>query len=248
VRLGLNWILVVVAMAAFLGVVGIAITGRVFGVLINDQRIMSLSRFQMVLWTLIIISGYFVIVVARIKQGDVANPLAVVIDPQVWALLGISTTALVGSPLIASSKKQKKPEDGAVEAAGRPYDEDKKEVEAARVGVLYPNRDPKDARFTDMFEGEELSNASLVDLAKVQMFFVTIVVALSYSAELVHMIMVNDLAADDVSLPTIHEGLLALMGISQAGYLGGKSITQTPTASDSKTSTANTTKTRRATK
>ena len=58
----------------------------------------------------------------------------------------------------------------------------------------------------------------------------TIVVALSYSAELLHMIMVDDLAVDNMALPAIHEGLLALMGISQAGYLGGKSVTQTPTA------------------
>lgn len=228
---GLNWILVVGLMAIFFVAIGIAITGRPLGILINEQKIMSLSRFQMTLWTLIIVSGYFVIVIARIKQGDVANPLAVQIDWQLWTLLGISTASLVGSPLVASAKKQKKPDKKAIVAAGRPYDEDAKAVEASRVGVLYPNRDAKDARLTDMFEGEELANSSLVDLAKVQMFLFTIVVALSYSAELLHMIAVDDLAVDNMSLPAIHEGLLALMGISQAGYLGSKSVTQTPTTS-----------------
>lgn len=226
---GLNWILVVGLMAIFFAVIGIAITGRAFGVLIGEQKTMSLSRFQMVLWTLIIVSGYFVIVIARIKQGDVANPLAVQIDWQLWTLLGISTASLVGSPLVSSAKRQQVPNKKAIEAAGRPYDEDTKVVEASRVGVLYPNRDAKDARLTDMFEGEELANSSLVDLAKVQMFFFTIVIALSYSAELLHTIAIDDLAVDNMSLPAIHEGLLALLGISQAGYLGNKSVTQTPT-------------------
>lgn len=228
-RAGLNWILVIGLMAVFFAVIGIAITGRPFGILIGEQKTMSLSRFQMALWTLIIASGYFVIVIARIKQGDVADPLAVQIDWQIWTLLGISTASLVGSPLVSSAKRQKVPNQKAIVAAGRPYGEDKKAVEASRVGVLYPNQDAKDARLTDMFEGEELANSSLVDLAKVQMFFFTIVVALSYSAELLHMIAVDDLAADNMALPAIHEGLLALLGISQAGYLGNKSVTQTPT-------------------
>ena len=226
---GLNWIVVFGLMAIFFAVVGIAITGRPLGILINEQKIMSLSRFQMALWTLIIMSGYFVIAIARIKQGDVANPLAIQIDWQIWTLLGISTASLVGSPLVASAKKQKTPDKKAIKSAGRPYDEDEKAVEDCRVGVLYPNLETKAARFTDLFEGEELANSSLVDLAKVQMFFFTIVVALSYSAELLHVIAVDDLTIDNMSLPAIHEGLLALMGISQVGYLGGKSVTQTPT-------------------
>lgn len=231
VKPGLNWILVAIVMAAFLAVLGIAITGRPLGVLINEQKCMSLSRFQLALWTVIVVSGYFAIAIERIKQGDVANPLAIQIDWQVWALLGISSTSLVGSLLIASAKKQEQPADNKVlMLAGKPYDEDEQAVEESRQGVLYPNQDVADARFTDMFEGEELANASLIDLGKVQMFFFTIVVAISYSAELLHMIAVDDLMADDIALPTIHEGLLALMGISHAGYLGSKGVTKTSTA------------------
>jgi len=227
---GLNWLLVFALMATFFAVIGTAITNRPLGFLINESHIMSLSRFQTVLWTLIVISGYFVIVISRIKWGDVANPLAVQIDPKIWTLLGISAASLVGSPLITSTKKQRIPDNKVFDTAGRPYGDDPDKVKEQNVGVLYPNRNVTEARLTDMFEGEELANAALVDLPKVQMFFFTIVVALAYCGELLHSIAVDDLTVDNMSLPTISDGLLALMGISNAGYLGGKSVTQTPSS------------------
>ncbi|MDH4186083.1 MAG: hypothetical protein OEV08_03715 [Nitrospira sp.] len=232
-RPGLNWVFTLALMTAFLVVLGLAITGRVNGILINEMNLMSLSRFQMVLWTVIVVSGYFVIAIARVKAGDVANPLAVAIDWKVWTLLGISTTSLVGSPLIMGNKKRKEPADKAktFKVAKNAYGEDSAAVEANRSGILYGNKDVSEARFTDMFEGDELANAPLIDVAKVQMFFFTILVAIAYGAELLHVIMVDDLTGDNMSLPVIHEGVLALMGISHAGYLGGKSVTSTPTAS-----------------
>ncbi len=227
---GLNWALVMILMLTFLVVLGVGIVGRPLGILINERKIVSLSRFQMVLWTLIIVSGYFVMAVMRVKEGDVSDPLAIGIDWKVWTLLGISAASLVGSPLVASDKKVKQPASKkVVKLAGEAYDETEDQVEAQRVGVLYGNQDVLEARITDMFEGEELVNARLVDIAKVQMFFFTIVIALVYSAELLHMIVVDDILADGVTLPAIHEGLLMLMGLSHAGYLGSKGITQTPT-------------------
>lgn len=220
VKPGLNWMLVIASMIVFLLVLGVAITGRPLGVLVNEQRIMSLSRFQIVIWTLIVISGWLVIAVARVKEQDVANPLAIVIDWQVWALLGISAASFVGSPIANSNKKHENPKPAVLATAGLPFQDDAQKVDAERVGVLYPNRDIWEAKFTDMFQGEELTDATLIDMAKVQMFFFTVVVALAYSAELLHIIAVDDLTIDEISLPKIHEGLLALMGISHAGYLG----------------------------
>jgi hypothetical protein len=211
-------------------VLGYAITGRALGVLINEDKCMSLSRFQMVLWTVIVISGYFVIAIARVKEGDVAAPLAVQIDWQVWALLGISGVSLVGSPIVRSTKEWKKPAQHVAEKAGKPYGDNAEKVNTLRRGLIYPNEDISQARWTDMFEGEELGNASLVDLGKVQMFFFTIIVALAYCAELYDLIAVRDLTEDKLAMPTLHEGLLTLMGISNAAYLGAKGAPQTPTA------------------
>jgi hypothetical protein len=225
---GFNWILVAVLMIAFVAVLGVATNGRAAGILINEQKLMSLSRFQMVLWTIIIVSGYFVIAIGRI--GEVANPLLVGIDPNVWILLGISATSLVGSPMLLSNKKQKEPADKTKSfgAANKAYGYTQEVIDANRVGVLYGNADVSEARFTDIFEGDEIANTTFIDVAKVQMFFFTAVVAIAYSAELLHLIMVSNLAVDNVALPLIDEGLVTLMGISNAGYLGAKMITQTP--------------------
>ncbi len=72
---GWNWVAVLILMFAFVVVLGVGLNGRLLGILINEQMLMSLSRFQMVIWTLLVLSAYFVIALVRIRHGDVANPL-----------------------------------------------------------------------------------------------------------------------------------------------------------------------------
>jgi hypothetical protein len=85
-----------------------------------------------------------------------------------------------------------------------------------------------DARFTDMFEGDELANVQFVDVAKLQLFFFTVVVAVAYSMQLYAMIAYGDLSVGNVKMPELQEGLLALMGVSHAGFLGSKGVDRTP--------------------
>src|SRR6266404_4976771 len=107
---GTNWLVVLALIVIFFLATGKAITGRALGILINERKLMSLSRFQLVVWTGLIVSGFFVIALERIHSGAVAQPLAIGIDWQIWALLGISTASFVGTPLLNSSKKSKEPE------------------------------------------------------------------------------------------------------------------------------------------
>ena len=169
----------------------------------------------------------------RVKHGDVVDPLVIGVDWQVWALLGISTTSLIGTPLLNNNKKAKEPSIGlnsasATAKAAETLKEPQAEIERNRTGVMYGNPDIKDARLSDMFEGEEIANASFIDVGKLQMFFFTAIVAGVYAVQVYRLIAENDLT-DDVSLPTVNQGLLALLGVSNAGYLGSKGITQTPT-------------------
>jgi hypothetical protein len=228
---GWNWIAMMALLALFILYLGAACTGRVLGCLINDQKLMSLSRFQMIVWTIVIISAYGSIAMERVKNGDVVHPLIVGIDWQVWALLGISTTSLIGTPLLNGNKRREQPlqADAQVQKTAQALNENAQDVARDRVGVLYSNSSIQDARFTDMFEGEELANAQLLDVGKLQMFVFTTIIATVYGIQLYQLIAHNDLT-DDVSLPKINEGLLALLGVSHAGYLGTKAITQTPTA------------------
>src|SRR5213594_567422 len=65
-----TWIAVGLLLVVFMMALGHSITGRFTGVLITEQNVMSLARFQDVLWTVIIVSAYLVIAFARIKSSD----------------------------------------------------------------------------------------------------------------------------------------------------------------------------------
>jgi hypothetical protein len=230
---GINWIIVIGLFLVTVLLLGRATTGELFGALINEQKLMSLSRFQMLIWTLLIVSAYLTIAMQRVKSGDVVDPLIIGVDWQVWVLLGISTTSLVGTPLLNNNKKAKEPRQGpdstaATARAAETLKEPEAAIDKNRSGVLYGNSEIKDARLSDMFEGEEIANASFIDVGKLQMFFFTVIVASIYAVQLYRLIAENVLT-DDVSLPTVNQGLLALLGVSNAGYLGSKGITQTPT-------------------
>jgi hypothetical protein len=122
------------------------------------------------------------------------DPFAISIDPKLWALLGISITSLVGAPLIDGNKERRDPK-GARHPDGsrKTKDEEVKEIPAVKraqeitgidaitiweyaKGILYANPTPYQARFTDMFEGDELENVGYISVAKVQMFFFTVIV------------------------------------------------------------------------
>lgn len=226
---GWNWILVALCIAAFIAILGWHITGRPSGILISERNLMSLSRFQMALWTTIILSGFFTIAVLRMK-GDVEDPLAIKMDWHLWALMGISTASLVGSPLILSSKKEKEPTDGTLQKVAENLKEDSKEIDSNRQGVLYSNPNLSDASFADMFQGDELQNTNYLDLAKIQMFLFTVISAFAYAASLWDMFCKAKGASGGLEMmPELSDGLVAILGISHAGYLSSKNIAHTKT-------------------
>jgi hypothetical protein len=229
---GTNWLVVLALIAIFFLITGKAITGRALGILINERKLMSLSRFQLVVWTGLIVSGFFVIALERIHGAVAAQPLAIGIDWQIWALLGISTASFVGTPLLHANKKSKQPERKTelVKKTATRFREHPDDVERNRQGILYGNSSIAFARFTDMFQGDELANAQFVDVAKLQLFFFTVVVAIAYGTQLFQLIAYGDLDVSGIRLPVLQDGLLALMGVSHAGYLGAKGVDQTPTA------------------
>jgi len=227
---GLNLILVGIFMFMFMVVLGLHTTGRALGILINERNLMSLSRFQIVAWTIIILSAYFTMVMERIRAGYITDPLAIEIDWHLWALMGISTTSLVGSPLILSIKKRKEPDknikENVLKKTAETFGETPDDINKNREGILYGNADISAAQFTDIFEGDELNNTQFLDMSKVQMFFFTIIAALSYIVLLFNMIVAKDPAGLE-RFPEISDGLIAILGISHAGYLGNKIVDHT---------------------
>jgi hypothetical protein len=225
---GWNFALVTIAMAAILLVLGLAITNRPFGVLINERNLMSLSRFQMAAWTIVVLAGYFTFAMARIRAG-VTDALAIGIDPTLWGLLGISTTSLVGTPMLLNTKKDKTPAASTVQKTAALTDELPQDVAGNRQGTLYANSTIKDARLTDMFEGDEIGNTAHIDLPKVQMFYFTVIGVVAYFVATWRAVAMGDAVAPNAQLPAVPPGLVALLGISHAGYLTSKGVSHTKT-------------------
>jgi hypothetical protein len=212
-------------MTVSLIVLGLTIVGRPFGVLINEQNLVSLSRFQMVGWTLAVLAAYFTYALARLKAGRSAypDPLAVPIDWHLWALMGISTTSLVGSALIHTTKKDKEPDPGVTASTATGFGQSLAAVDNDREGLLYANPSKADARFVDMFQGNEIGDTAHIDLTKVQMFYFTIISILAFLV-----IITKSLRSGAIDrLPELPDGLIAILGISHAGYLTGKGVTKT---------------------
>ena len=301
---GLNWLFVMGFMICFIAFIGLSRTGRLSGIFINERNLMSLSRFQLVIWTIIVLSAFLTIALVRVSASvadpdGITDPLAIALPEQLWTLLGISTVSLVGSPLILSTKLPKEPtpqeEEAFIAKKVAKFDKENakiiaanfmgtkgkeitdikfaekifenttmeaklktlakgetgKEVKAkmlalekkqketvARVkrigadaernGTLNFNEDIKDASFSDLFKGDEKGNCDYIDMAKVQMFFFTLIIAFSYMVLLVNLIMTKD-ATELNSFPELSDGLVALLGISAAGYLANKPGDKTKT-------------------
>lgn len=199
---------------------------------------------------------------ARLRDGvKPESALNIKFSVEVLSLLGITTAALVGSPLVDATKKSKTPAPAvagqtaaaltatnnvpasvdatATQAAGA--NPDPAQLTAAKTtamtaaidqnaqGLLYKNPKISDASFSDMFQGTEVGNAAHIDLARVQMFFFTLIVALAYVYALGSMMSGDAVDAADLSFPDLSDGMVALLGISNGGYLGAKAVDHTKT-------------------
>jgi hypothetical protein len=252
---GFNYLLVLFFMLLFIRTIGLYTTGRASGVLINSRKLMSLSRMQTVIWTMIILSGFLTIALSRVHANlstfaynstlnetfrnsagyiltqSIADPLAIPIDWQLWALMGISAASLIGTPLIQDSKRRTEPDESSLSKSSQTLNQSVDVTQDNRQGLLYGNPSISDAAFTDIFQGDELVNTNSVDLSKVQMFWFTIIVAFAYLVEIYSLVATTHPALIR-GMPELSEGLIALLGISHAGYLANKGITRTGVASD----------------
>jgi hypothetical protein len=216
------WNGVMALLGLFALIAGHAVTGLWLGVLIDTRNKVSLARFQMLLWTILILSGFLTAVMVNIDLVQ-PQPLAVAIPPELWLLMGISTTSLIGSPLIISAKKSRAVKEEEKVRALRALI--RQAVDTSKVtilGQLVVNETPEAAHWTDMFRGTETGNIGQLDLGKVQMFFFTLILVLAYGSALTTLFQSGKGAIS--ALPTVDGGMLALLGISHAGYLLNKAL------------------------
>lgn len=219
----------VVGLSGFFLALGFLTRGHAFATCINSRNLVSLSQFQTLFWTVIVLAVYLAIVFARLKAGE-PEPLKVTIQWELLALLGISSTSLILSPMAALPKKDKEPanEEKTMAKLASATDLDVGELKQSREGLLYGNPDIKDATLLDMVQGDEVGNTTHIDMPKLQMLLFTLIAGSTYL-----MVSAQGLSKPDgvtlEALPALSQGFLTLLGISHATYLAGKTITNSPT-------------------
>ncbi len=216
------WMATVGLLIAFSVVMGHGITGLWYGILIDERNKVSLSRLQLMLWLFVVLSGFITAVLSNLAAEQVA-PMAITVPRALWILMGISVTSLLGSALIKGSKSR--------------HIADKEEVKytftlLANQGIdigtlltrgqIVANTDFQCARWADLFMGEETGNAGHLDLAKVQLFYFTLILILAYTLTL-SSVFTSDITRID-TLPTLNTDIVILMAISHAGYLIHKAL------------------------
>jgi hypothetical protein len=163
-----------------------------------------------------------------------------------WLALGISVTSFVGTPLILYTKTSR-PADGAqTEQTFRQLVSQRtastrngtvladasnsnqlaiaqqdKGVTVSQRGILVVKSSVQQADWSDMFRGEETGNAAQIDLSKVQQFYFTLIVVVAYVSSLV--LMFTGVTVPS-TLPALAQSLVALLALSNGGYLVNKAI------------------------
>ena len=224
-----NWIWILILMTTFAVLNGHGITGALWGVLIDSRNKMSLSRLQMLAWTLVVLSGLVTAILWNVRRTDSTSPLDITIPSQLWVLLGISTASAVGAPAILGSKQDKEADPTESEKTSKKLQQQVNVTPEQDSSVVVRNEDIKDARFSDLLKGDEVGDAYSLDLGKLQMFFFTFVLVSGYGAAIYAMF---EQGGQITSLPSVQEGVNVLLGISHTGYLASKAATSSKEKKD----------------
>ena len=216
------WLLTAAVFIGLLAYVGNAMKQRIDGVFIDDRNRISLSRFQLVLWTLLLVSALMTAGLANAALGD-PSPLAIEVPSEVWALLGIGAFSFVTAPvLVESRKKDEKPTPALVTRVAQVV-RSEDELTPSKSMQLETNvpakEDAPEARWMDIIRGDTTAGFAQIDVSKVQQLAFTIMLIAIYAAALYNEMTA---AAFVKKFPPIDGGFVALLGLSHAAYLAYK--------------------------
>lgn len=207
------WIATLIFITLLSVILGKGMTGQWLGLLIDNRNKMSLSRFQIALWTILILSSLLTAALTNLHIDILTNSidaLSINIPPELLALMGISVTSLAASQLILSAKSNSNQE-------------------------VDTNKTRQEANWSDMFKGDDAANADYLDLGKVQMLYITIILVLVYGVALAMLFMKVDPKNQTITafttFPPLSATIVTLLGVSHAGYLTYKAVprpSQTP--------------------
>lgn len=209
--MGAIWIaygLALALMAVAAAVAGIKQSGTIWGIFIDSRDTWSLTQFQLVLWTFVIIPVLIAVVIGRATK-DPSTAWDLTVPAEIWGLLGIT----IGSTALAVAIKSQKndPADNPLGAGNR----------------VLAREFAKQARISDMFAYDEGTGAlTRLDVTKFQNFVLTAALAVAYLWNCLWLFRTAGSPSAITALPAFSGVALGILGISHAGYLTGKAIPQ----------------------
>ena len=149
-----HWVITILVVTILLVLAGSQINQQWLGVLIDNRNKFSLARLQIALWTVLVMSAYLVVALARIaamQRGDLsqADALEISFPPELLLAMGISAASFAGSSLIKNTKSTKTMMIGAKstpESAEERRDEAKSALESADAALAEKVQAESDAK------------------------------------------------------------------------------------------------------
>jgi len=214
-----TWLLTLAILAALFIIIGVAQKKRWNGVLIDDRNKVSLSRVQIVLWTVLLVSALFTAGLSNVSLG-ITNPLEIEIPASVWALLGIGSFSFVASSSILGEKQKGNPPGRLPAISANLKASDDLATPPDSRGQVVTKAAPEDARWLDIVRGDT-NDADTVDISKVQQLSFTVLLLVVYGSALFNLLKA---VAPITTFPPVDGGFVSLLGLSHAAYLAYKAV------------------------
>jgi hypothetical protein len=230
-----TWFCTAVLLLLAIMVMGGAVNGRFEGVLIDSRNRISLSKFQMLLWTVVVLSALTVVAAWNITHSYIpvgegkSGPLDIDIPTDLLYAMGIAAASFIGAPSLLQLKVNQ-------DTSGKTMDAAEKRLgltsdQATATGRVHKLCSPLLASWTDMFLGDDIGNAGSADLSKVQQFSITMLIVGLYIGSMWSVLGALVGKPGPIStLPPLSEGFVMLMAISHASYLAYKIVPHERTA------------------
>ncbi|MEP2236011.1 MAG: hypothetical protein ABJM58_12205 [Alteripontixanthobacter sp.] len=197
------WLVTLGVYIIVFGLFGYAASGKLYGVLIDKDGMVSLSRFQLVAWTVLLLSALQAAGILNSalvdfpypedKPPEVLGALDIAIPAQIWALLGLGAFTALAEPNLSEGR-------------------------ANRLRAT----DGRKTGWSNMVSDER---GKPTDIAQIQLLALTTLLLAVYAMEMFG-IFPPKMASEPkpiATFPEISGGFLALLGVSHATFLARRS-------------------------
>lgn len=231
------WIWSIGSLTLLFTALGRCAPGGKGSLLIDGRNKVSLSRVQVVSWTILILGGFYAAVCWNIQTAisestSIDEALNVEIGANLLILMGISGGSFLLSPFILALKSSTEPDDtetiqmleqlGKIKSKGETINT-MEQAEPYHDGKVLVNKNKSEASWCDLLTPEKIGKSGPgIDFSRVQMVLFTGVALVVFAAVSARMFYVN--TGIIATLPALSPGILALIAISHGGYLARKAI------------------------